>query len=179
MVAGDSVPCGSFQGSNIIEVKSIGFLPIVNKEKRNESVKKCSDKIEDYEKLFTEGHYYFSETYKLHQPFLMNIKPEEKNMKFYEQFIYNWTAINSHESPILARWCQPIIQGYIDNINVYLPNQERISYLLISRRSSKKAGTRYYARGIDDKGNVANFTETEQIIEYKEFCISHIQIRGR
>jgi len=27
-------------------------------------------------------------------------------------------------------------------------------------------GTRFFARGADDKGNVANFVETEQIIEF-------------
>jgi len=32
---------------------------------------------------------------------------------------------------------------------------------LISRRSRKRAGTRYNARGLDDEGNVANFCETE------------------
>lgn len=31
----------------------------------------------------------------------------------------------------------------------------------MSRRSCKRAGTRYNARGIDDDGNVANFVETE------------------
>jgi len=33
--------------------------------------------------------------------------------------------------------------------------------MLISRRSRKRAGTRYNARGGDDEGNVANFVETE------------------
>jgi len=36
-----------------------------------------------------------------------------------------------------------------------------MNYLLISRRSSKRAGTRYNARGIDDQGHVANFVENE------------------
>jgi len=36
-----------------------------------------------------------------------------------------------------------------------------MDYILISRRSSKRAGTRYNARGIDDDGKVANFVESE------------------
>lgn len=52
-------------------------------------------------------------------------------------------------------------------------------YYLISRRSSLKAGTRFYARGIDDNGNVANFTESEQIVLLKDYAITHLQIRGR
>lgn len=42
-----------------------------------------------------------------------------------------------------------------------------------------RAGTRYNARGIDDKGNVANTCETEQItVVYDKFLISHTQFRG-
>lgn len=35
---------------------------------------------------------------------------------------------------------------------------------LISRRSRFRAGTRYFRRGIDHDGHVANFNETEQIL---------------
>lgn len=34
---------------------------------------------------------------------------------------------------------------------------------LISRRSRFRAGTRYKRRGVDDKGNCANYVETEQV----------------
>ena len=66
---------------------------------------------------------------------------------------------------------------------------------IISRLSSKKAGTRFNSRGIDDDGNVANFVETETIywsppvsghspgeIAPNEvsagICFSYSQIRG-
>ena len=39
-----------------------------------------------------------------------------------------------------------------------------LTYTLITRRSRHRAGTRYFTRGIDDQGNVANFNETEQIV---------------
>jgi len=35
---------------------------------------------------------------------------------------------------------------------------------LISRRSRYRAGTRYFRRGIDQNGHVANFNETEQVL---------------
>lgn len=35
---------------------------------------------------------------------------------------------------------------------------------LISRRSRHRAGTRYFRRGVDQEGHVANFNETEQIV---------------
>lgn len=53
------------------------------------------------------------------------------------------------------------------------------SYALISRRSVKRAGTRFFARGLDSEGNPANFVETEQIIYLPGGHIySFVQIRG-
>lgn len=39
-----------------------------------------------------------------------------------------------------------------------------LTYALITRRSRHRAGTRYFTRGIDEQGHVANFNETEQIV---------------
>ena len=57
-------------------------------------------------------------------------------------------------------------------------DEDILNFYLITRRSCKKAGTRYNSRGIDDEGNVANFAETEQIVFIKDCCFSHVQIRG-
>ena len=40
----------------------------------------------------------------------------------------------------------------------------RFQLCLISRRSRYRAGTRFFRRGIDQKGHVANFVETEQLL---------------
>lgn len=50
--------------------------------------------------------------------------------------------------------------------------------VLISRRSQKRGGTRYNARGVDDDGRVANFVETEQLVCFRGVVTSHVQIRG-
>lgn len=61
-----------------------------------------------------------------------------------------------------------------ENIDVWLG--------IISRRSKYRAGTRYFKRGIDSNGNVANFNETEQFIIIKNLnnynLLSYLQIRG-
>ncbi|KAJ0416675.1 SacI homology domain-containing protein [Aspergillus carlsbadensis] len=50
---------------------------------------------------------------------------------------------------------------------------------LISRLSSRRAGTRFNSRGIDDDGNVANFVETETILWVPPgISFSYVQIRG-
>jgi hypothetical protein len=43
-------------------------------------------------------------------------------------------------------------------------NNRDLLFLLISRRSRHRVGTRYFSRGIDIRGNTANFNETEQIV---------------
>jgi hypothetical protein len=62
-----------------------------------------------------------------------------------------------------------------------------IIFYLISRRCRYRAGTRYFRRGIDEDGNVANFNETEQMIfvdnagsgeEKPPHILSYVQTRG-
>jgi hypothetical protein len=43
-------------------------------------------------------------------------------------------------------------------------NNRDFLFCLIARRSRHRVGTRYFTRGIDGNGNVANFNETEQIV---------------
>jgi len=52
-------------------------------------------------------------------------------------------------------------------------------YIVITRRSCHRAGTRYNTRGVDIEGNVGNFNETEQIvIDSQGNTTSYIQTRG-
>lgn len=39
-----------------------------------------------------------------------------------------------------------------------------LTFVLITRRSRHRAGTRYLTRGMDEQGHVANFNETEQVV---------------
>lgn len=53
---------------------------------------------------------------------------------------------------------------------------KNFKYVLISRRSCFRAGVRYYMRGADLEGHVANFVETEQILEYEGHRGSFVQV---
>ncbi|KAF9884102.1 inositol polyphosphate 5-phosphatase [Aspergillus nanangensis] len=53
------------------------------------------------------------------------------------------------------------------------------SISIISRQSSRRAGTRFNSRGIDDDGHVANFVETEFVLWIPPgITFSYVQIRG-
>lgn len=51
-----------------------------------------------------------------------------------------------------------------------------LTLTLISRRSFANAGTRFNARGIDENGSVANYVETELVIDFDNSreIVSHI-----
>ncbi|KAF9998779.1 inositol polyphosphate 5-phosphatase [Modicella reniformis] len=70
-----------------------------------------------------------------------------------------------------------VIQGYV-GCQPFRTATTHGQISVISRLSSKRAGTRYNTRGIDDNGNVANFVETETIISNSEWCFSYMQLRG-
>lgn len=53
-----------------------------------------------------------------------------------------------------------------------------LKFGIITRRSRHRAGTRYFRRGIDDNGDVANYNETEQVLFVKDRAYSFVQTRG-
>lgn len=69
----------------------------------------------------------------------------------------------------------PAAAPVLKNINSKQPS----SLTIISRLSSRRAGTRFNSRGIDDDGNVSNFVESETILWIPPGrCFSYVQLRG-
>ncbi|KAF2003849.1 hypothetical protein P154DRAFT_543628 [Amniculicola lignicola CBS 123094] len=57
----------------------------------------------------------------------------------------------------------PVMFGMMEIKNTSVKGNP-LTFILITRRSRLRAGTRYFSRGVDDNGNVSNFNETEQIV---------------
>lgn len=55
-------------------------------------------------------------------------------------------------------------------------NGKPFFWTIVSRRCCFRAGTRLFTRGIDVQGNVANFVETEQIVEIGGDRSSFVQV---
>lgn len=53
--------------------------------------------------------------------------------------------------------------GFVGTARMTTEDGNEFWFTVISRRSRRRAGTRYLTRGADFKGDVANFVETEQI----------------
>ncbi|KAJ2927190.1 hypothetical protein H1R20_g9915, partial [Candolleomyces eurysporus] len=73
------------------------------------------------------------------------------------------SATSSNETSSWGPYILPILYGTFDLRPIFLHGRQ-MQLCLISRRSRYRAGTRYFRRGVDNDGNVANFNETEQIL---------------
>jgi hypothetical protein len=99
------------------------------------------------------------------------------------------SRLTHHERGTLdsSRILTSVIRGFARTLTVppsSTPIKRKLSSLpasvtVISRLSSRRAGTRFNSRGIDDNGNVANFVETETIFwSPTGLCFSYVQVRG-
>lgn len=84
----------------------------------------------------------------------------------------------------VARFVPPVMMGMVRQlpaVSFSVGGEPRQAcFTLIARRSVTRPGTRYWRRGIDLQGNVANFVETEQIIQFDSHRVlsSYVQVRG-
>ncbi|CCE86927.1 Piso0_005450 [Millerozyma farinosa CBS 7064] len=88
------------------------------------------------------------------------------NFEHNERFVWNKHLLRPiTQNPEIAayEWFQPIIHGFVDQANISIYGK-KIYITIIARRSHHFAGARFLKRGVNDKGNVANEVETEQIV---------------
>ncbi|KAF2747644.1 phosphoinositide phosphatase [Sporormia fimetaria CBS 119925] len=67
------------------------------------------------------------------------------------------------QQPEVDPYILPVMFGMMEIKNTSIKGNP-MTFILITRRSRLRAGTRYFSRGIDENGNVSNFNETEQAI---------------
>lgn len=95
----------------------------------------------------------------------------------YEHFVWNQKLVNDWvEIGGNPGWCKQLIQGFFG-----MSPREKMDdycYTLITRKSYQMGGMRFFSRGINKNGYVANYCETEEILMGNLKVVSHIQIRG-
>lgn len=84
-----------------------------------------------------------------------------EHQPFESHFLWNHHLIKEfYRCLVKKKWVMPVIYGNISQFN-FRGGTKNCTFLLISRRSRRFAGTRYLKRGINEHGNVANFVEVE------------------
>jgi len=139
------------------------------------------------EELLKEKHFYFSYTYDLtsNQQRLNSVFCQQAAASSQvpiascnTQFAWNYNILRPFCAKVdFLAFCVALVHGavFINNCSV---NGKYFRWTIISRRSNRRAGTRFYRRGADMHGNVANFVETEQMVELGESVSSFVQTRG-
>ncbi|KAK2166809.1 hypothetical protein LSH36_35g08022 [Paralvinella palmiformis] len=136
------------------------------------------------EHMLSVDGYYYCPTYDITHTMqrLDNTSPDFIHMPYHDRadvrFVWNNHLLRElSQQSELCHFCLPIMHGFITVVSSKVKGKS-FKYILISRRSCFRAGTRYYVRGLDSEGHAANFVETEQIVEYDGYRSSFVQTRG-
>lgn len=113
---------------------------------------------------------------------LYNTSSDFAQLPLYERadqrFVWNHQMLRLFSvQPELSSYTLPLMHGFV-SIKKASIKSFIFDFILISRRSCYRAGTRYNIRGLDDHGEVANFCETEQVIIFNGEVASYVQTRG-
>ncbi|GAB67240.1 phosphoinositide phosphatase SAC1 [Plasmodium cynomolgi strain B] len=97
------------------------------------------------------------------------------------EYTWNWKLLHQFIPIDAFEFVVFLIHGYINSNVFHVPNGKLTLYL-ISRKNKNRSGVRFWCRGGNDKGDVANFVETEQILVCKDAhttkIFSYIIVRG-
>ncbi|GFF56306.1 SacI domain and endonuclease/exonuclease/phosphatase family protein [Aspergillus udagawae] len=152
-------------------------------------------------KLLSDGSFYYSLDFDLTDR-LQNRSDKadafdmgslDEDMLWNSYMINPLLLLRSRLSPIeklyldMSRMLTYVIRGFCSTLTIptsrvivpQAPTHLPSTLTVISRQSSRRAGTRFNSRGIDDDGNVANFVETETVLWIPPgLTFSYVQIRG-
>ncbi|XP_060674210.1 phosphoinositide phosphatase SAC8 isoform X3 [Ziziphus jujuba] len=93
------------------------------------------------------------------------------------RFVWNRNLLDELIECKLDDFVMPLLQGSFQTVQLNLKDSPAI-LTLVSRRCTRRLGTRMWRRGANLAGDVANFIETEQLLEIDGFTSSFMQIRG-
>ncbi|XP_038905244.1 phosphoinositide phosphatase SAC8 isoform X2 [Benincasa hispida] len=176
---------GNFLGFPVFQVTSMKFLPCdaalklsTSQEKKDEAYFLTLLKTVET----TPGLYYSYQT-----DLTLNL---QRRCKFAEgwtarplwkqadpRFVWNKNLLVELIEFKLDEFIIPLLQGSFQAVQLKL-KESPTQLTLISRRCTRRLGTRMWRRGANLEGDTANFIETEQLVEHEGLKASLLQIRG-
>lgn len=162
----------------IYHIEDTQLISVTNNPKDIEKSPLETRYIQTFQNIDLNKTFYFSYSYDLTNNLQTNMLRNKRQslhmngdtelsyvFEFNERFIWNGALLE----PIFQTfdkvydWFQPIIHGFVDQVknSVF---QIQFYITLIARRSHRYAGARFFKRGVNDEGDVANEVETEQIV---------------
>ncbi|CAH8308813.1 unnamed protein product [Eruca vesicaria subsp. sativa] len=112
---------------------------------------------------------------------LHDLGAESKSLPLWRQaeprFLWNNYMLEVLIDNKLDQFLLPVIQGSFSSFETAI-GKDIVDITLIARRCTRRNGTRMWRRGADPDGYVANFVETEQIVQMNGYSSSFVQVRG-
>jgi phosphatidylinositol 4-phosphatase len=174
-----SQPVGRIKGHQVYKVVSTEFMPLRERQ--------ISDPDEDtylqyLKMLIKTGPMYFSYSFDLTNSFQRQTQTDPNEplwQRADDRFFWNRFVCSSlidfregkpssrmssgGTQPAVDSYILPVMFGMMEIANTSIKGNP-LTFILITRRSRYRAGTRYLSRGLDEQGHVSNFNETEQAI---------------
>ncbi|CCJ30951.1 unnamed protein product [Pneumocystis jirovecii] len=161
-------------GHYIYHINDTKLIPIIHESilaKKSRSVlAEESRHLNIFQTLDLNKTFYFSYSYDithtLQHNLTVHLSLRTRTLKDYnEMFVWNYNLLNTAVKCLKneSKWCIPIMHGFIDQANISVYGRS-IYITLIARRSRHFAGARFFKRGVNSKGYVANDVESEQIV---------------
>ncbi|KAG6453894.1 phosphatidylinositol-3-phosphatase SAC1 [Manduca sexta] len=185
VVAKYRILMGKLNGHDIFQLAGADIIPyarstthLTNKQIEDNSTyeKMVRAALETPGIYFSYGHDLTHSLQRLH-----SVGPDFHKMSLANRadsrFLWNGHLLRDYSHEQFSRFALPLIEGFV-SINSLVVNSRQITWSLVSRRCVDRAGTRFFMRGVDAQGNVANYVETEQILEVGSEKSSYVQTRG-
>lgn len=167
---------GRLKGHQIYKVISTEFLPLRERQIHDPD----EDTYLNYLKtLLKTGPMYFSYSFDLTNSFQRQAQSDGNEplwQRADDRFYWNRFVssslidfrigktpgrLSSEPQPAVDPYILPVMYGMMSITNTSIKGNG-LTFVLITRRSRHRTGTRYLSRGIDEQGHVSNFNETEQ-----------------
>lgn len=176
-----SVPAGKLKGSTIYKIVSIDFFPLHERQLHDHDEDKYLNLLRS---TLKSAPMYFSYNLDLTSSFQRQARSDASeplwqradDRFFWNRFLcsdfiefragYGSSAgykLPMGPQPGIDPYILPIISGTLSITKTSIKNNP-LTFGLLTRKSRHRVGTRYFSRGMDEAGHVANFNETEQIM---------------
>ncbi|QPG75892.1 phosphatidylinositol-3,5-bisphosphate 5-phosphatase [Brettanomyces nanus] len=169
-------PVAILGGHYLYHIDATELIPMSDNQRKPARNSEESRYLQTFLSIDLSKTFYYSYTYDLTNTLQVNcLRQKTRSLGLFENDsvheLYNDRFVwNSHLLELALTnfdrvydWFQPIIHGFVDQIKISIFDAE-VYVTLIARRSHHFAGARFFKRGVNDSGNVANEVETEQIV---------------
>ncbi|WZZ17166.1 hypothetical protein YC2023_110255 [Brassica napus] len=182
VVVTESERVGSFLGHPIFKITSLKVLPCDHSLKNSPEEQKKMEN--EFSKLLsvaekTTGLFFsYQVNLTLSSQRLHDLGAESKSLPLWRQaeprFLWNNYML---EVLIDNKLDQFLLPSRFNSFETAI-GKDIVDITLIARRCTRRNGTRMWRRGADADGYVANFVETEQIVQMNGYTSSFVQVRG-